>query len=245
MKVAILDNSSTDREHLAGMIETLFARRGIPLSSVSPFANGRDFLSSFQKDSFDLIFLDILIGEPNGIQVAESVRKADPAVKMVFLSASNNFASESYALGIDYYLLKPCTLTALDQALAHLRIVDLESRKILTLPDGRRLLLYSILYTSFFSHKVFIHRQSGLPLQVRCSHSTLENLLLPHPDFILCNRGITVNLNGVEKLEAHRFLMKNGEFIPISRRKYTQVKKRYSDFLLEKEKRACARTLFC
>ena len=244
MKIAIIDNSKMDREHLAGMIETLLGEMGIPSSNICLFANGMDFLNSFQKGFFDLLFLDIQIGEPDGIQVVQKVRKTDPVIKMVFLTASNNFASESYALGIDYYLLKPCTQAALKLALTHLDIFELEAQKILTLPDGQRLLLYSILYTAFFSHKVFIYRLSDFPLQVRCSQKDLENLLLPHPDFTLCNRGMIVNLNGVDKLESDRFIIKNGDSIPISRRKYSQVKNHYYDFLLEKQKRVPERTLF-
>ena len=38
----------------------------------------------------------------------------------------------------------------------------------------------------------------------------------------------------VDGIEEDRFRMKDGEFVPISRRKYGEVKKQYTDFLMKK-----------
>ena len=43
-----------------------------------------------------------------------------------------------------------------------------------------------------------------------------------------------VNLEQVDGIEEDRFRMKDGEFVPISRRKYGEVKKQYTDFLMRK-----------
>ena len=38
----------------------------------------------------------------------------------------------------------------------------------------------------------------------------------------------------IDRIEEDRFRMKDGEFVPISRRKYGEVKKQYTDFLMKK-----------
>jgi len=37
----------------------------------------------------------------------------------------------------------------------------------------------------------------------------------------------------VDNIESDRFKMKNGSFVPISRRKYAEIKKAYTRFLIE------------
>ena len=51
---------------------------------------------------------------------------------------------------------------------------------------------------------------------------------------IQCFKGVLVNLTKVDGLEDDRFKMINGEYVPISRRKYAEVKKMYTNYLIER-----------
>lgn len=46
-----------------------------------------------------------------------------------------------------------------------------------------------------------------------------------------------VNLNEVSSLNSDHFVMSNGERVPISRRRYPEIKQAYSDFLIAKIRR--------
>lgn len=62
----------------------------------------------------------------------------------------------------------------------------------------------------------------------------LKNAQMNIEKLIQCFKGVLVNLTKVDGLEDDRFKMINGEYVPISRRKYAEVKKMYTNYLIER-----------
>ncbi len=234
MKIAVVDDVKTDRDKLSAIVKVKFAEKGYPVTVLDPFDSGDALLTQFIAGRYDFIFLDIFMDGTNGIETAKKIRETDRSVKLIFITYSNDFASESYDVQANYYLLKPYGDKDITRMLENLELSDLEAKRILALPDGQSILLYTIIYTSFSGHYVTIHRNMGSPVRVRCTQSAFEQLLLSHYGFILCTKGIVVNLREVCELESNMFLMKNGEHVFISRRKYADVKKAYYDYLIQK-----------
>ena len=77
--------------------------------------DGADALTQFQKEHFDLIILDIMLPEVDGITVTESIRLQNNEIPILILSARN--ASSDRVLGLkkgaDDYLTKPFNLEEL------------------------------------------------------------------------------------------------------------------------------------
>lgn len=238
MRIAIIDDRKEDREHLAEMINNHWRESNHSVSHITTFDSGEQFLQDFERGKYDLIFLDIYMPEgKNGVETARKIRETDDMVQLVFVTISNEFASESYAVAASYYLRKPICQTDILQMFTRLRLNEPENPEILTLPNDQTLPLSSIVYTSFSGHYVTLHLISGEQLRIRYSQKDWESLLLAFHGFILCTKGIIVNLNEVRKLDATLFVMNNNAHIPISRRKYQAVKQAYSDFLIEKARR--------
>lgn len=238
MRIAIIDDRKTDREYLSEMIYNCFRESDLSVSLITAFDSGELFLQDYEKGKYDLIFLDIYMPEGNnGIETARKIRETDSNVKLVFATVSNEFASESYAVAASYYLRKPFDHADIKQMITRLHLTEQETLETLTLPNGQILPLRSIVYTSFSGHYVTIHLISGEQLHIRYTQRDWENLLIAFPGFILCTKGIIVNLNEVKRLEATLFVMNNNDYVPISRRKYQAVKQTYSDFLIKKARR--------
>lgn len=208
-----------------------------PAAHITTFESGETFLQDFEKGKYDLIFLDIYMTGADGIEIARRIRKTDQTVKLVFVTVSNDFASESYAVSASYYLCKPFHKEDLSQMMVRLHLDELEKQKKIMLPNGQPLPLKSIICSSFSGHYVTIQLISGEQLRIRCTQKEWENQILSFPDFILCTRGMIVNLEEVGRLEATVFIMKNNAYIPISRRKYQEIKQVYSDFLIKKARK--------
>lgn len=51
---------------------------------------------------------------------------------------------------------------------------------------------------------------------------------------ISCNKGVLVSLANVARIDGENFLMINGDTVPISRRKMTQIKNDYTRFVLNR-----------
>jgi len=77
--------------------------------------NGREAVDFFKKGKFDLIILDIMLPFVNGFEVAERVRKADPQIPILMLTAKTESGDKVKGLekGADDYLTKPFHLLEL------------------------------------------------------------------------------------------------------------------------------------
>lgn len=234
MKIAVIDDKKADREYLSEMIKNCFTDLQYASCHLREYENGVAFLADFKPGDYDLIFLDILMDGKNGIETASQIRRADTHTRLVFISVSNDFASESYAVHADYYLLKPYGKEEFLCAIKNTPLDSLGSQVAVTLPNGQKISAHSILYTSFSGHYVTIHREKEEPLKIRCTQKEFEQVLLPFTDFVLCTKGMIVNLNKVSRLDTDHFVMNDGNYVSISRRKYSGVKQLYSEFLIKK-----------
>lgn len=77
--------------------------------------DGADALCAVQKEYFNLIILDVMLPELNGIIVCETIRLNNPDVPILILSAKNSSADRILGLkkGADDYLSKPFNLEEL------------------------------------------------------------------------------------------------------------------------------------
>ncbi len=70
--------------------------------------DGKDAISQFQKASYDLVLLDVMLPHVNGFEIGQVIRKTSK-VPIIFLSALSDEESQlkGYQIGIDDYVSKP------------------------------------------------------------------------------------------------------------------------------------------
>ncbi len=77
--------------------------------------DGAEALKSVSAEHFDLIILDVMLPEIDGITVCETIRLTNPDIPILILSAKNSSADRIMGLkkGADDYLTKPFNLEEL------------------------------------------------------------------------------------------------------------------------------------
>ena len=77
--------------------------------------DGAEALQVVQKEYFNLIILDVMLPEIDGITVCETIRLSNPDIPILILSAKNSSADRVLGLkkGADDYLTKPFNLEEL------------------------------------------------------------------------------------------------------------------------------------
>lgn len=77
--------------------------------------DGAEALQAVEKEYFDLIILDVMLPEIDGITVCETIRLTNPDIPILILSAKNSSADRVLGLkkGADDYLTKPFNLEEL------------------------------------------------------------------------------------------------------------------------------------
>ena len=96
MKIAIVDDSSLDRDFLKNGLEIIFEERNIENLEIQEFSSGEELLNYLREnpsDFFHIIFMDIYMEDLTGVETAKAIRKTDEQVKIVFITTSNEFAS--------------------------------------------------------------------------------------------------------------------------------------------------------
>ena len=169
MKIAIVDDSSLDRDFLKNGLEIIFKERNIENLEIQEFSSGEELLNYLREnpsDFFHIIFMDIYMEDLTGVETAKAIRKTDEKVKIVFITTSNEFASESYEVRAEDYLIKPFDGQRMN------KIIDRFFRKnkevkILEFPNGRKVSVNSIVYTSFSGHYVTVFMKDGEKVQIR------------------------------------------------------------------------------
>lgn len=101
-----------DEENLQETLRLNFEMEGY---SVTSAYTGPEALEAIRNEHFDLIILDVMLPEMDGISVCENIRLTDSEIPILILSARNQSADRILGLrkGADDYLTKPFNLEEL------------------------------------------------------------------------------------------------------------------------------------
>ncbi len=101
-----------DEENLQEALKLNFEMEGYEVTSAY---DGAEALKSIRNEYFDLIILDVMLPEIDGITVCENIRLTNTEIPILILSAKNNSADRVAGLkkGADDYLTKPFDLEEL------------------------------------------------------------------------------------------------------------------------------------
>ena len=101
-----------DEEHLLEVIKLNLELEGY---KVTVAADGKKALKIFKEERFNLVILDVMLPEMDGLQVAETIRLENTKTPIMFLTAKNTSEDRVAGLkrGADDYLAKPFNLEEL------------------------------------------------------------------------------------------------------------------------------------
>lgn len=104
-RVLIVD----DEERFRKTLRKLLTIREMEATDVG---SARDAFSEMEKNSYDVILLDVKMPEMNGIEALGKIKKEYPDVEVIILTghACVDAAVEIMKLGGYEYLLKPCPI---------------------------------------------------------------------------------------------------------------------------------------
>ncbi len=232
MRIAIVDDITSERETLEVRIDTQLARLSLD-AEVFNFASGTGFLSAAGKERFDLVFLDIYMGDENGVDTAKALRRFDTDCLIVFTTTSTDHALDGFRVRAFHYLVKPyadADLAALfDEIVKRLPEAD-RYMEVDTVGGIVRLRFREILYAEHYQHQIHIHKTDGSEAVTRRTFREFTAGLTDER-FFLCNRGVLVNLEHAEDFDGTDFILKNGERIPVSRDLAKAARLAFGDFL--------------
>lgn len=119
LKVILLDDEEMLLHHLKNILQQ-FPNVEVVFETDSP----DKVLKCFREKEANLIFADISMPEMNGLELAERIFALDPAMKLIFITAYEQYALEAFRVNAVDYILKPVTTSKIRKALEKLERID-------------------------------------------------------------------------------------------------------------------------
>lgn len=102
MRIAIIDDEKPARSELEYLIRMFEVD-----ADITQISSGEDALDRFSKESYNLLLIDINLGDISGTVLASTVHRMMPDSEIVFATAYNTYAEKAFEVEAMYYLLKP------------------------------------------------------------------------------------------------------------------------------------------
>jgi len=223
MRIAICEDEVEQQELLSATLKDWATTRKMNID-VLCYNSSEDFMFAWPDIFFDLVFLDIQMKKIDGIELAETIRKVDNNMLIVFVTSFKEYVLKGYDINALHYLIKPVSpaklLPVLDKAHIIIRSRN-ENIMLLNNDMGKVKVAFSdINYIGIASHTARIHTDKGV-YNKRVTMSELQDIL---PDYFVKNhRSYIVNLFKVDCVYKEALLLSTGEELPISRKNTKSV----------------------
>ena len=208
MKCLVVDDDAVARSLLE-----VYVRRHDALELVTSCANAIDAANVLTSDPIDVLFLDVMLPEIDGLSLLRSLPH-HPHV--VLVSASAEFAVEAFDIEVVDYLLKPISYARFLKAVERvIRSVERADETVFVKVEGRlvKVDLNSVRWIEAQGDYVMFHLSDK---QILAS-TTMRKLsaTLPSKDFVRVHRSYIVRLDKIGDIEDTTIVI-DRDVIPIS-----------------------------
>ncbi|MDX1295813.1 MAG: response regulator, partial [Sulfurimonadaceae bacterium] len=111
-KILVVDDDNANREFIATLCEDYADQHAIPVTVVQA-ENGAQALERCQEDEIDMIFMDIMMPQLDGIEATRQIRNQNKDVMIIAVSAAEDEAYQNTILqvGAEDFIKKPVVST--------------------------------------------------------------------------------------------------------------------------------------
>lgn len=230
LSIAVCDDDILDGCNIIRMVKGIMETQRTSCL-IRRFASGQELLAA--PESFDIIILDILMEELNGLQTAEYLRHQGNKSILIFITSSRDYVFDAYDVEAFQYLLKPIDEKKLKQVLDHaLDKIEPQSKDFIIISRERqkqKIVLDEVWYFEGKGRQIHIHRKEGMVSYYEQISSLEEQLR--NKGFFRCHKSYLVNLKYVEGYNRQEAVLDNGERIMIAKRRYEEFCKAMLEFM--------------
>lgn len=221
-KIAICDDSDTDRQYVLNMVNRWAVGAGHVVHT-DTFLSAENFLFHYAEESdYDILLLDIEMGDMDGVPLAKRLRKENDTVQIVFITGYSDYISEGYEVAALHYLMKPVKeeklCSVLDRAAEKLQ----KNERMLTFDvsgEIARIPVYQIRYADVQHNYITIHAEDSVTVKMPLS----ELLAMLDERFYRVGRSAIVNLTCISRVTKTDIYLQDGTVLPLPRGAYESV----------------------
>lgn len=219
--IAVCDDDVMECSRIAKKIREILAEMKASCT-IRQFYSGRELLQS--PETFDIIFLDIIMGDMDGMRTAQTIRERAYDKILVFISSSREYVFDAYEVEAFQYLLKPVEEEKLRRVLQKaVRKTESHSQDFIIISkerQKRKLFLDDIYYFEIRGRLIDVHGAGGV-FSYYGQIGVLEKDL-KGKGFFRCHKSYLVNLKYVDVYNRQELVLDHGERLGIAKRRYEE-----------------------
>lgn len=202
VKIGIIDDERPARSELRHQLKEL-----LPEAAVEEGDSGAAALELAGAVKFDLLFLDINLGDINGTLLVNALKNMRPEMRIIFVTAYSEYAVRAFELGVEDYVLKPYDKERLKKVLDRLRMLPKEQEKESALLkriaincEGKTIFeeIDNIVYIETYNRGCIIHAKGNEYYEGK-NIGEFEKKL-PEERFFRCHKSYLINLDKVREV---------------------------------------------
>lgn len=233
--VAICDDNDIQRDIMTELLDE-FSSTHKELK-VTVFSSGRELLDHVHTGGgFDVYILDIIMPDVNGMELAGTLRLMKDPGKIIFTTATLEYAAVSYDVQAFYYLVKPIDpqkfFRVMDNALSAAE-ANADSVEVKTRQGVIKLRTRDVTFVEINERTLRYYLKDGRTcdsLALRGSFREAIDPLMRDSAFALCGVSKAVNLRYVDAVDSEVVLLKDGTMIYPPRSAYTEFRRAWVDY---------------
>lgn len=224
VNIVICEDDTEFAKELAHTVFTLLNLRGTA-SEIVRFASGSAFLKSLGKPDSepDLIFMDIQLGDSDGVNVVKKLRDHGMKTPVIFLTGLEDRIAEGYDVNAYNYLFKRTWTEKLPSVLDRFINEVYNGRTIAVKSKGSVIMLKAsdIYYADADKRNTSVHTEKEIHTDATAIQTF--SLQLPSDCFVEVYHALFVNVDHVSRVDSDSLLLDNNETVPVSRRKRKEL----------------------
>lgn len=237
MRIAVCDDSGLDRELIVSLLHLYFVNRPIS-NEIIQYERGIDLLHDFEDGMwFDIVFLDIYMNDLLGIDVAHRLRALGYRSQIIFLTATADFAVDSYEVEAVGYLLKPHSFEKISRVMDRAtREMTMNTYQIKSYSKIIRVAYHEILYVESMNSKCIMHCCNGQSYAIYKRLTAIEHEL-NDKRFLRCHQSYLVNMDYIRQVD-NQFTLVTGDTVLIRQRDLKAIRQTVLDYMEKMQPRS-------
>lgn len=232
MRVVICDDIQKDRKIIRTALDAYAAAHPEYRVEIDEYGAAADVLHKMKEEAYDIALMDICMPGVSGMDAAEEMFAKNPEISIIFLTTSDEYAVEAFAMNATHYLLKPFTQEQFNAALDR-AIKKTEDQVLLSLDCVNgvyRVRINEIVSIESQNHYLLVVLSSGETLRLRMRLSQMFEEIQKYPEFVKVGASYAINFDFVRSISGNSIEMQGGAKIPVPRRSVEKVQRAYMEY---------------
>lgn len=164
-KIAVCDDVSLFAEMIRELIDEFFSENEMDYD-IDMYCRGEDLLRGLEENTYNMLFLDIELGDMNGVELAKEIRKYNDEMLISFITSYREFSCSGYKVNAFRYIIKEKTQlrSFVNECLSSaLRLYDVKNQKRLLKfrEEAKFVQINEIVYIESNGHDLIFHIKEG------------------------------------------------------------------------------------